>query len=249
MDISYIDIRESREKAGMTQEQLASDLGLTIRTISSWENGATIPKGKQEMLRKYFSSKAQGVEIFPVKDINVVDAYEMESSNNKNANHFTKLPNGQYYMTMPLAEHKIQAGFLDNYQDIELLKGMSQHGIIVDRPVKGRYLAFRVKGDSMDNGTSDAIPQNYIVATRELQRLHWTSMIRFKDFRFWVIYTTESKFPLLKEITGHDVEKGVISCHSLNDSPEYKDFDLSLNDVQALFYVINIQRDVAKDLY
>ncbi|AWH84911.1 hypothetical protein HYN59_07130 [Flavobacterium album] len=247
--MSNLNIKECREKAGLTQEQLASEFGLTIRTISSWENGSTIPKGKQEMLRKYFYSKIHEAEPLEEKEIDVVDAYELQVSNNKNANHFTKLPNGQYYMTMPLAEHKIQAGFLDNYQDIELLKGMSQHGIIVDRPVKGRYLAFRVKGDSMDDGTSDAIPQNYIVATRELQRQHWTSLIRFKDFRFWVIYTTESKFPLLKEITGHDVEKGIISCHSLNDSPEYKDFDLSLNDVQALFYVINIQRDVAKDYY
>lgn len=244
-----INIKESRELAGITQDFLASELGVTVRTISSWENGATIPKGKQEMIRKYFSLKTKDPEGSSERDIHVVDSYELLFTKNKNANHFTRLPNGQYYMTMPLAEHKIQAGFLDNYQDIELLKGMSQHGIIVDRPAKGRYLAFRVKGDSMDDGTSDAIPQNYIVATRELQRQHWTSLIRFKDFRFWVIYTTESKFPLLKEITGHDVEKGIISCHSLNDSPEYKDFDLSLNDVQALFYVINIQRDVAKDYY
>ncbi|MEL1243553.1 helix-turn-helix transcriptional regulator [Flavobacterium sp. DGU11] len=244
-----INIKESRELAGITQDFLASELGVTVRTISSWENGATIPKGKQEMIRKYFSLKTKEPEVSSERDIHVVDSYELQFTKNKNANHFTRLPNGQYYMTMPLAEHKIQAGFLDNYQDIELLKGMSQHGIIVDRPAKGRYLAFRVKGDSMDDGTSDAIPQNYIVATRELQRQHWTSLIRFKDFRFWVIYTTESKFPLLKEITGHDVEKGIISCHSLNDSPEYKDFDLSLNDVQALFYVINIQRDVAKDYY
>lgn len=247
--MSDLNIKDLREKAEMTQDQLASELGVTIRTISSWENGATIPKGKQEMIKKYFYKKTHPEESFPEKEIIVRDPYELQISNNKNTNSFQRLPNGQYLMTMPLAEHKIQAGFLDNYQDIDVLKGMSQHGIIVDKPVKGRYLAFRVKGDSMDDGTSDAIPQNYIVATRELQRVHWTSPIRYKDFRFWVIYTTESKFPLLKEIIGHDAEKGIIRCHSLNDSPEYQDFDLSLNDVQALFYVINIQRDVAKDYY
>lgn len=184
-----------------------------------------------------------------VEQMTVNDAFEMEFLNNKNANSFTKLPNGQYLMTMPLAEHKIQAGFLDVYQDIDTLQGMSQHSIIVDNPAKGRYIAFRVKGDSMDDGTSDAIPHNYIVSTRELQRQHWTSTIRYKVFRFWVIYTTESRYPLLKEIIGHDVEKGVIKCHSLNDAPEYKDFELSLNDVQALFYVIDVNRPVAKRDY
>lgn len=183
------------------------------------------------------------------EELSVTDPHELEISQNKNANGFSKLQNGQYLMTMPLADYSIQAGFLDVYQDIEVMAGLSQHSIIVDKPVKGRYVAFRVKGDSMDDGTSDAIPQNYIVSTRELQRQHWTSTIRYKDFRFWVIYTTQSKLPMLKEIIGHDVAKGIIKCHSLNDAPEYSDFELSLNEVQALFYVIDINRNVAKDYY
>jgi len=182
------------------------------------------------------------------KDVTVIDPFEVIYLENNNSNSFIKLENGQYLMTMPLAEYNIQAGFLDIYQDIEKLKGLNQHSIIVDKPAKGRYIAFRVKGDSMDDGTSNAIQQNSIVSTRELQRHLWTDKIRFKDFQYWVIYTTQSKYPLLKEIINHDVETGVIRCHSLNDGPDYSDFDLSLNDVQALFYVVDVNKQLSKKL-
>ncbi|HYD91962.1 MAG TPA: hypothetical protein VEA37_10810, partial [Flavobacterium sp.] len=101
----------------------------------------------------------------------------------------------------------------------------------------------------MDDGTKDAIPSGYIVSTRELQQHHWRSKLRFKDYRFWVIYTTEASMPLLKEIVAHDVDKGTITIHSLNDSPEYEDRELSLNSIKKLFYVIDIHRKAARDDY
>lgn len=199
---------------------------------------------KRAITEKYFGNP----ENIDEKNISVNEPHEMLYHENNNSNSFIKIENGQYVMTMPLAEFKIQAGLLDNYQDIDYLKELNKHSIIVDEPVKGRYIAFRVKGDSMDDGTSDAILPNSIVAARELQRTHWRSKLRTKDFPYWIIYTTESKFPLLKQIIDHDVDNGIITCHSLNDGPEYNDFDLSLNDVQALFYVVDVNRSVSKKL-
>lgn len=180
------------------------------------------------------------------------DNIETEFTNsieNKNGNTFLELPNGQFLMIMPLAEFDIQAGFLDNYTDVEFLAEIAQHSIIVDNPVKGRYIAFRVKGDSMDNGSSEAILQNSIVSTRELQRHLWEgSKLHLKDFQYWVIYTSQSKYPLLKQIISHNVDKGVIKCHSLNDGPEYNDFELKISDIQALFYVVDVSRSVSKKI-
>ena len=171
-----------------------------------------------------------------------------KSLENKNGNTFIELPNGQFLMIMPLAEFEVQAGFLDNYTDVEFLAEIAKHSIIVDKPVQGRYVAFRVKGDSMDDGSSDAITQNSIVSSRELQRQHWNSKLRIKDFPYWVIYTTQSKYPLLKQILSHDVTNGTIKCHSLNDAPEFTDFELKLNDVQGLFYVVDVSRSVSKKI-
>lgn len=234
--------------------KISKDLGVSKSNVSEYYNGK---KPMSENFKEQFNNfyKVNLVDLeddsnsMDANNLNVNDAFELSESENTNGNMFSALPNGQYVMTMPLAEVKIQAGLLDHFQDLDYIKGLDQHSIIVDKPARGRYLAFRVSGDSMDDDSKDAIPAGYIVSTRELQSHHWRSKIRFKDYRFWVIYTTEARMPLLKEIVAHDVEKCVITCHSLNDSPEYKDFDLSLNDIQALFYVIDVHRKTARDDY
>lgn len=174
----------------------------------------------------------------------VSEPYVIDSYTNKNANTFLILPNGQYLMTMPLAEYDVQAGFLDVYQDVERLGEMRQHSIMVDKPVHGKYIAFRVRGNSMDDGSSNSIQENDIVSTRELQRHHWSSKLRFKDFPYWVIFTSTARTPLIKEIVDHDVEKGTITCHSLNDSPDYHDFKINVDDIRALFYVVRVQKEI-----
>lgn len=181
-----------------------------------------------------FNSSPNNLEVQP---------FIFETSSNKNSNKFISLPNGQYLMTMPLAETSVQAGFLDNFQDVEYLTDLPQHSIIVDKPVQGRYVAFRVSEHSMDNGRIGSIPSGYIVSARELQRQHWRDPLRYKRFPEWVIYTTQSSYPLLKQIVAHDVGKGIITCRSYNDDKvQYPDFDLSLDKVKALFYVIDVSR-------
>lgn len=237
-------IREKREKLGLTQKELADMIGSSRETVINYEKGRPIPKSKLDILKRVLEEGSAYAK--PIKGQEVVkigDNFE-----NKNGNQFIELPNGQFYMLMPLAEFKIQAGFLSNYQDVDFLMDLSQHGILVDKPVQGRYVAFRVNGDSMDDGSSNAITRNSIVSTRELQRHLWEGKLRFKDFPYWVIYTTQSKMPLLKEITEHNVEEGYIVCHSLNDSPEFSDFRLHMNDIQALFYVIDVSKTVSRKM-
>lgn len=238
------EIKQMREQLGLTQKELGDLIGASRETIINYEKGKPIPKSKSEILNKVlvpgsvYSKSITGAEVVKTP----------ENFENKNGNSFIELPNGQFYMLMPLAEFKIQAGFLSYYQDAEFLMDLSQHGILVDKPVQGRYVAFRVAGDSMDDNSGNAIAQNSVVSTRELQRQHWTSKLRFKDFPYWVIYTTQSKMPLLKEIIDHNTEEGYIVCHSLNQSPEFSDFRLSLNDVQALFYVIDVSKTVSRKM-
>lgn len=239
------------EKKGVSAYEVSAKTGISNATLSRIINKDSKPSLKtKSILADYLQIDESFFNSNNEAEIIVNYPFEVEFVENNNSNSFIKLENGQYLMTMPLAEYNIQAGFLDHYQDIEFLQGLDKHSILVDKPVKGRYVAFRVKGDSMDSGRADAILDKYIVSTRELQRQHWTSKIRFKDFPYWVIFTTESRYPLLKQITSHNTETGKIKCHSLNDGPEYTDFELSLDSVQALFYVIDINRPVARyDFY
>lgn len=254
--MTSLELKNKRLKYGLTQQDLAEKMGVSPRTIINYEQGGVIPKSKSSLFEMVFNDLERNIsrsndKYSPeVTELKVNEPYEMIALENNNANQFLKLENGQYLMTMPLAEFNIQAGLLDNYQDIEYLKGLEKHSIIVDNPVKGRYMAFRVKGDSMDDDSSRAIVQNSIVTTRELHRSHWKDKIRIKDFPYWVIYTSQSRYPLLKEITNHNTTAGTITCHSLNDAPEYTDFELPLDEVQALFYVVDVHRTVSnKSIY
>ncbi|MFP9114904.1 helix-turn-helix domain-containing protein [Flavobacterium sp. RHBU_3] len=237
-----LEIKQRREALGITQKELGDLIGASRETIINYEKGKPIPKSKSEILNKVLSGDA-------VADKRVVDAEEVRFAHpfeNKNGNRFMTLGNGKLFMLMPLLEFNVQAGFLDNYQDTDFLMDLSQHGIMVEKQAYGRYVAFRVNGDSMDDGSSHAISRNSIVSTRELQRQHWVNKLRYRDFPYWVIYTTQSKLPLLKEIIEHNTEEGYITCHSLNDSPEFTDFRLYMNDIQALFYVIDVNKSVSK---
>jgi transcriptional regulator with XRE-family HTH domain len=44
-------LKEYRQKYGITQEQLASDLTVDVRTLRRWENQETIIKDKEELRR------------------------------------------------------------------------------------------------------------------------------------------------------------------------------------------------------
>ena len=249
--MNSLDLKLKRKKLGMTQLDLAKRLGVDRMTIINYENGRVIPESKVKLLniilnnesKNEIKAKSEALEI-EVNEPYIIDVHE-----NKNANKFIKLPNGQYLMTLPLAEYNIQAGFLDHFQDLDYLADMAQHSIIVDKPVQGRYVAFRVKGNSMEDGSDESIKESSIVSCRELQRHHWTSKLRINDFPYWVIYTSESQYPLLKQIINHDIDNRKILCHSLNMAPEYSDFELNLNDVQALFYIVDVSKSISKKLY
>lgn len=47
-----IDVKELREKLGLTQEAFAELLGVHGRTVQNWESGSSIPKVKDAKLRE-----------------------------------------------------------------------------------------------------------------------------------------------------------------------------------------------------
>lgn len=45
-NISAEDIRNGRERKMMTQQELADEVGVSLRTVSSWERGETVPRNR-----------------------------------------------------------------------------------------------------------------------------------------------------------------------------------------------------------
>lgn len=152
---------------------------------------------------------------------------------------YYELPFGKFRMRVPLVPIEAYAKYIDEYRDAELLEDYSEVDFIVDKVGLGKYLAFEIKGDSMDDDSKRSIPDGSIVLGRNVSMDYWKDNLRIKDFPYWIIVMANTI--LCKEIVEHDIEKGTIVCHSLNDSPEYEDFEVNLRDVRQLFNIVKKQ--------
>lgn len=181
-------------------------------------------------------------EMFKVNmDAPIVNEPEIPYKNG-NGNEYKELREGLYKVTVPLIPVNAYARYLTDFQEQDVLDEMETVEFVVDQVGKGKYVAFEIKGDSMDDNTSRSIPDRSLVLARELKRDHWQNKLHLTRFPFWIIVHPNGI--LCKEIIEHKTGEGKIRCHSLNPSPEYQDFELSLDEVKQLFNVVKIQKDV-----
>ena len=151
------------------------------------------------------------------------------------------LENGQYRMVVPFVPVNAYAGYLDEYKGVEFVDSLSERDFYVRELHYGKYFAFEIKGDSMDDDSKRSISDRDVVLARELGRDHWKDGLRIKDYAAWIIILKNNI--LCKQIIDQDLDKGTITCHSLNPSPEYCDFVLKLDDIHQLFNIIRKESD------
>ena len=225
------ELKELRKEKGWTQEYLAEMLSVSKRTVINYEQSDQIPKSKVKLLHVLFNEKSA------LNSIGVNEPTEVYST--KAGSTYEELGNGRYLMTVPLIPVRAQARYLSEFTDAEFLSELKPVTFVVDRVGKGKYLAFEIQNDSMDDDSKRSIPDGAIVLGRQLGKHHWKNPFRTAEFPNWIIVHKDGI--LCKEIIKHDVGNGVITCHSLNKSPEYSDFDLHLDDVQQLFNIVKKQ--------
>ena len=132
------------------------------------------------------------------------------------------------------------AGYLSGYGDDEYLDSLPLIDFTPDREMTGNWLAFEVRGDSMDDGSKESYIEGEIVICREVEPDYWRDSRLFINKRDFVIVHKEGI--LIKRIIAHDVESHTITIHSLN--PLYKDRTINLKDVLQIYSIIEsrIQR-------
>ena len=148
-----------------------------------------------------------------------------------------KKPFSEFVTTAPLISQYAHAGYLSGYADTEYIEQQPVY-VASKKFSNGNYVAFEIRGDSMEDGQRHAIYNSDIVLGRELIRDYWKCKIHYPK-AFVIVH--RSKGIICKEIIGHEVEKGIITCHSFN--PEYADFELELKDIVQLFYIKEIKRE------
>ena len=148
------------------------------------------------------------------------------------------VPIQQDVVYIPLVNQFAYAGYLDGYSDCTYLEQLPKVPFIVDHEGHGNYIAFEVKGDSMNNGTEESYLEGDRLYCREIQPHLWaTSKLHLRKWDFVIVHEDGI---VVKRIIDHDVENHTITIHSLNDM--YPDRVIDLCDVKQIFNVIESVR-------
>lgn len=161
----------------------------------------------------------------------------------KGGNQYIDLGGGSYVMITKIVEERAWGGYLHGYKDPEYVESLPVHGITVNQIPRGKYTSFEMVGYSMDDGEERAIKPGDIVTGRYVDpMLYVHSKLHLKTYKEWVIVHIDGI--VVKEITAHDVEKGIIYIHSYNpDKNEFPDDYFFLKDVRELHNIIKVTKD------
>lgn len=163
---------------------------------------------------------------------------EMLNNANPTPKYNEAVPIQQDVVYIPLVNQFAYAGYLDGYSDCTYLEQLPKIPFIVDHEGHGNYIAFEVKGDSMNNGTEESYLEGDRLYCREIQPHLWaTSKLHLRKWDFVIVHEDGI---VVKRIIDHDVENHTITIHSLNDM--YPDRTIDLCDVKQIFNVIESVR-------
>lgn len=141
-------------------------------------------------------------------------------------------------MYVPLVNQYAQAGYLSGFADDEYVGDLPKVPWANDVENKGDYICFEVRGESMDNGSHESYLEGDILLCRNVRQDFWMSKLHINKWDFVIVH--KEKGVLVKRIIDHDVEKGVLTLHSLNEY--FEDFNVHLNDVAKIFNVVDSKR-------
>lgn len=141
-------------------------------------------------------------------------------------------------MYVPLVSKFAYAGYLGGYGDDEYIGDLPKIPFANGFRPKGKYRCFEVRGDSMTANSRDSIEEGDIILGREVKQEYWQSKLHINQWDFIIVHREDGI--LVKRIIDHDVEKGILRLHSLNEY--YEDFEVHLKDVAQIFNIVEITK-------
>jgi transcriptional regulator with XRE-family HTH domain len=220
-------LKQLLDSKGLTAYMLADATGISQSTLSRILNKDSKPNASTlKVISDYF-----GIE----------PTWLLVGDNNESKKKVEKQPVlyvNENIMNVPLVNQYAYAGYMNGYNDPEFIEELPKIPFLVEKEHKGEYICFEVKGDSMDNGTHESYLERDILLCRNVRKDFWHSKLHINKWDFVIV--DKDNGICVKRIIKHDVEKGIITCHSLNDY--YEDFDIDLRNVSKIFNIVDIQR-------
>lgn len=231
---------EKIKSSGLSIPKLAEKLKIPAQRIYGWTIKGAHPKHEDvEKLKIFFGDVPQETMVNEPEASYIGSKVGIFKTKSRE---FIELSDGHYIMHVPLVNQKAYAGYLTGWGDNEFVEELPRHPILVDKPHKGEYISFEVKGDSMDDGTDKAIQDGDIITGRKIERSLWKSKLHLKKYSEFVIVTIK-KGIIVKNIIDHDTSANEITCRSYNtDKGQYPDFKVNLDTVMQLFNVIQVTK-------
>ena len=233
-------IKSILRNRGISQEELAKKLGMSRVSLGSRLSQPVYQNTDEKMKivdilqmndkEKETLDQMGGVPILNPVSITSNEVYEISP--------------GRWLMTVELVPVYAQAGYLSGYGDDHFLEELPKHSFTTNVLAKGKYRAFEVAGDSMDNGDiKEAIPDGIVVVGREVDKQYWTSKFHTHKWPNWLfVHRTEGV--VVKQIASQNLTTGEITLTSLNpDKSKYPDFTINLDDVNQVYNVIKREVD------
>jgi len=232
-------LKQLRRKKNISQSDLASIIGVSLRTIQLYEKkDANIPIKNLNKIADYFET---GIDRLYAQEINEPNVtYDAKNLDPKKSHVINKLAAGKYLVAAPLVLREEQTNFSNNLKDIKILNGLPKVSFVVKQVSVGNYMAFEVPNSSMSNDLINGIPQRSIVLGKQVSKTNLAKKIK-EEHSSWILVCKNTV--MCKEIKVYNKKAESITCHSLNKSPEYPDFELPIDEVLAFFQIIKKQVD------
>lgn len=235
-------LKEFLSKRNVSAADLAEKLGISRQSVYQYYKSSNLTREVVNNILTALNTNTE--EVFGVKKKSLIpntkSIGDIPEYLDEIETPFTDLENGQILMLIPKVNAYSYAGYLTGFADPEYLEELPKVSLVVNKEHRGKYRAFEIVGDSMDDNSKDSIPDKSVVTGRSIPRHHWNVKLHLSRFPDYVIvHRTEGI--CTKRITSHDIVKGTITCHSLNpDKINYPDFDLKLDEIDEIYNIVAV---------
>lgn len=230
-------IKQLRRKNNISQSQLGKEIGVSLRTIELYERkDANIPIKNLTKIAEYFGLTIAELYMHEVNDMG--EAYTKRQPFTKHGSVFYPLEYGKYLVMAPLVLVEWHKNYIQNLQK-DGFSNPFQGGFIIDFLTEEPHRIFEVSGDSMNDGSSEAIPNKAYVLGLEIKK----DTLARNNETYWnqsYIVVCADRI-ICKQLTGYNRENKSLLCHNLNTSPEFQDFELPLSEVLQVFKIVKKQ--------
>ncbi len=230
-------IKQLRRKNNISQSQLGKEIGVSLRTIQLYERkDANIPIKNLTKIAEYFGLTIAELYMHEVNDMG--EAYTKRQPFTKHGSVFYPLEHGKYLVMAPLVLVEWHRKYIESLQSTSLTNPF-QGGFVIDFLTDEPHRIFEISGDSMNDGTCDSIPNKAYVLGLEIKKESFTKSRPTSWNQSYVLVCSDRI--ICKQLTGYNKINKSLQCHNLNPSPEFKDFELPLDDVLQVFKIVKKQ--------